>query len=78
MATEILKERLVKELEKLPEDRLREVLDFVGYLLVKEREKSSHNPPDDLNPRRDPILKFIGGIAHGALVKRIDEELYGS
>lgn len=36
-----LKERLIEELEKLPEDRLREVLDYVAYLRAKEQAPSS-------------------------------------
>jgi hypothetical protein len=28
----ILKEKLIEEKEKLPQDRIQEILDFVGYL----------------------------------------------
>jgi chaperonin cofactor prefoldin len=77
MTAEALKERLIKELEKLPEDRLREVLDFVGYLLVKGRKEPTPKPLDSLDLQKDPILKFIGGVSHGSLAKEIDKELYG-
>ena len=78
MAAESLKERLIEELKKLPEDRLQEVLDFVEYLRTEEEKRSVRKAPEELDPKRDPLLKFIGGVAHGSLAKGIDEELYGS
>lgn len=78
MAAEALKERLCKELEKLPEDRLREVLDFVGYLQTKEAKGGTARSSEDLDPQKDPLLKFVGGVSHGSLAHGIDEELYGS
>ena len=30
-----------------------------------------------IDPGRDPILEFIGGVSHGSLAKDIDRELYG-
>jgi hypothetical protein len=78
MATKASKEQLIEELEKLPEVRLREVLDFVGYLRTKEGNDAARKPPEDLDPKKDPLLKFIGGVSHGFLAKGIDEELYGS
>jgi len=72
-----LKEKLVQEIGKLPGDRLGEVLDFVGYLLRQEEKARTIEPKSDLDPAQDPILKFIGGISHGALAKDIDNELYG-
>jgi hypothetical protein len=73
-----IKERLIKELERLPEERLGEVLDFVEYLLMKEGRRPTPKPPEELDPEKDPLLEFIGGVAHGSLAKGIDEELYGS
>ena len=35
----ILKKKLIEEIEKLPEDRIQEVLDFVGYLRTKEAKE---------------------------------------
>ncbi len=75
-ATHILKQKLLTELEKLPEDRLAEVLDFVGYLLVKGKKIPSEIGTV-LDPEKDPILNFIGGVSHGSLAKDIDKELYG-
>jgi hypothetical protein len=73
-----LKDRLVRELERLPEDRLREVLDFVEYLLSKEHVAQAVEPGKELDPAQDPIPKFIGGVSHGSLAKHLDKELYGA
>jgi len=78
MVTKALKERLIQEIEKLPEDRLREALDFVGYLRIKEGNGVVTKSLEGLDPDKDPLLKFIGGVSHGSLAKEIDEELYGS
>jgi len=45
------------------------------FLLEKERRNSKQR--FDLDPGRDPILEFIGGVSHGSLAKDIDSELYG-
>jgi len=71
-----LKERLVKELDRLPEERLQEVLDFVEYIIVKESRSLTSKPLEELDPEKDPILKFVGGVSHCSLAKDIDEELY--
>lgn len=78
MTTKALKEQLIKELEKLPEVHLREALDFVGYLRTKEGNEAAKKLPEDLDPKKDPLLKFTGGVSHGSLAQEIDEELYGS
>ena len=70
-----LKERLYTAIEKIPESKLGEVLDFMEFLLKKERNSTQKR--FDLDPLRDPILEFIGGVSHGSLAKDIDNELYG-
>ncbi|MBI4490982.1 MAG: DUF2281 domain-containing protein [Deltaproteobacteria bacterium] len=72
-----LKERLAREIGKLPEGTLREVLDFVRYLLSKEQKARGGEPERDLDPAKDPLLKFIGGVSHGSLAKDVDKDLYG-
>jgi hypothetical protein len=72
-----LKGKLVQEIDELPADRLLEVLDFVEYLLSKAQKARAAEPARDLDPTKDPILKFIGGVSHGSLAKDIDKELYG-
>ncbi len=70
-----LKERLYTTIEQIPESKLGEVLDFMEFLLKKERHSTKKR--FDLDPLRDPILEFIGGVSHGSLAKDIDNELYG-
>ena len=74
---QISRERVLKEIEKLSEDRLQEVLDFIEYLLNKEQKVQAVEPTEDLDPAKDPLLRFIGGVSHGSLAKDIDKELYG-
>ena len=75
---QMLKQKLLVEIEKLPEHRLQEVLDFVSFL----SQKSCYSPEyqeqgKELDTEKDPILQFIGGVSHGSLAQGIDEELYG-
>jgi len=70
-----LKKRLHTTIEQIPESKLGEVLDFMEFLLRKERHSTKKT--FDLDPLRDPILEFIGGVSHGSLAKDIDNELYG-
>jgi len=76
IANSTVQERLIEELAKLSENRLQEVLDFVGYLLKEQKEQTAE-PEQDLAPAKDPLLKFIAGVSHGSLAKGIDRELYG-
>lgn len=77
MVAKALKDRLIEEIGKLPEDCLREALDFVGYLRTREGNGAVTKSPEGLDPDKDPLLKFVGGVSHGSLAKEIDEELYG-
>jgi len=74
-------EKIVEALDALPEERQREVLDFVEFLqdrpLVPE-EKPADDGTEELNPEDDPILDAIGSVSHGSLAQNIDEDLYGS
>ena len=69
MAT--IKQQLLGKIEVLPDESLKELLDFAEYLHKIKESKSIMN-------EENPILKFIGGVSHGTLAKRIDEELYGN
>jgi ElaB/YqjD/DUF883 family membrane-anchored ribosome-binding protein len=73
----ILKEKLIEEIKKLPEDRVQEVLDYVSYLRTKEAKEVLERAQESLDPQKDPILNFIGGVSHGSLAHEIDKELYG-
>ena len=70
-------EDVVKEaVEHLSEDKLAEVFDFVGYLLAKEK-REEREEETELDPQKDPILKYIGGVSVEPFAHKIDEILYG-
>ena len=75
MSARVIRKQLIKELEKFPENRLQEVLDFVDYLRTKETRKLF---PEDLDPQEDPILKLMGIAEVEPFSANIDEELYGA
>ena len=72
---ELIRDKLRTAIEKIPEHKLGELLDFTEFLLEKER--SEKDATLDLEPAKDPILKYIGGVSLGSLAKNIDSELYG-
>ena len=76
MVTKALKDRLIEEIGKLPKDRLREVLDFVGYLRTKEGNGDTEKLPEDLDPKKDPILRLMGIADVEPFSEDIDEALY--
>lgn len=78
LSPEIIKQEIFSEIEKLPEQKLSEVLDFVSFLVFKENSDSaaSSKQTSDLNPQKNPLLNYIGAVSHGALAQDIDDELY--
>lgn len=79
MSVHSLKQELLVKIARLPENRLREALDFVSFLLFQEQrepDKDGEQEPK-LDPDRDPLLSFIGKVSHGSLAQGIDKELYG-
>ena len=68
-----IKERLVREIDQLPEDQLHAVLDFIARLQRHAATPASEQP---LDPGQDPLLGFIGGASHGTLAHDIDQALY--
>jgi hypothetical protein len=77
MAEISLKQQLLAEIDRLPEDKLPELLNFVRFLEWQQPSTNTPQSTDKLDPMQDPILRFIGGVSHGALAQAIDEELYG-
>ena len=70
-------EDVVKEaLGRLSEDKLVEVFDFVGYLLAREKREEQAEEIE-LDPKKDPILKYIDGISVEPFAHKVDEILYG-
>jgi hypothetical protein len=78
MRTEALRDRLVRQIDNLPEDRLREVLDFVAGICALEAPSGGLTSELGIDPANDPVLKFIAGASHGSLASGIDQELYGA
>ena len=74
-----LKQELFMAIEKLPEDRLPEVLDFVDFLLSRTSRYTSVSSEQlqTQSSGTDPLHAFIGGAEHGSLARGIDEDLYG-
>lgn len=70
-----VKEKLLLEIEDLPEHRLPEVLDFVAFLRHQDQKATDKTPASS---SRDPFQEYIGGVEHGALASDIDQELYES
>ena len=72
------KEKLLAEIESLPDHRVAEVLDYIYFLQYQERHWSSSEFPMVAVTDTDPLDQFIGGIEHGHLAQRIDDGLYTS
>ena len=68
------KVKILEALDTLPEERQREVLDYVESLRSREEAETNEEERD---PEENPLLDFIGGVEHGSLAQDIDEELYG-
>ena len=73
-AKALIKEKVLAALEELPEEKVKELLNFIESLLLSEKVKKS---VPKLDPAKDPILKLIGSIDVEPFADRIDEELYG-
>ena len=63
-----IKQQLINEIEELPEESLKELLDFAEYLHKMKESKG-------VTDKENPIIKFIGGASHGSLAQKIDEDL---
>ena len=82
MSSDELKENIIKEINKLPEESLQEVNDFVEFILSKSfssQQKSNGEEEDQkmLDPSKDPILKMIGIFDEEPFADKIDDLLYG-
>jgi chaperonin cofactor prefoldin len=73
---QVLEEVVKEALGRLSEDKLVEVFDFVGYLLAREKREEKAEELE-LDPKKDPILKYIGGVSVEPFAHKIDEILYG-
>jgi len=73
---QVLRQALIAEVEKLPADYLREVLDFVRFILFRATYRTPERR-EPLDPRQNPLLKLIGIADVEPFADNIDEELYG-
>ncbi len=69
---------ILQALERLPEEWLQEVLKFVTSLKGQTISPVSRESAEGLDPLKDPILTYVGGISCGSLAKDIDAALYGA
>ena len=68
------KQALLNAIERLPEQQLIEVLQYVQHL--SHAQKSTL--PNEPNRVVEPLAEFIGAVSHGSLAANLDDELYGS
>ena len=66
---ENLTELLLERTKNLPEQQLREVIDFSEFLASKTAAAKAQ-------PAR-ALKGYVGGVSHGSLASGIDHELYG-
>lgn len=79
MSAKEIKEKIIEDIEKLPEDFLEEIKDFIDFKLSKTILENKDKPEvqGSLDPSKDPILKTIGSFDGKPCAHKIDDELYG-
>jgi len=70
-----LKKRVIEKLEKVSENDIQEISDFVEFI-TRRRYKGLPKKTRTL-PKRDPILKLMGIASVEPFAEEIDQELYG-
>lgn len=73
---ENVKEELQRRIEKLPEHKIPEVLQFVNFLLYSQEQLFSLPFEKKEVKESDPLADFIGAVECGSLAQNIDSELY--
>ncbi len=69
-----LRDKITQKLQDLPENNLREVLDFVEFLAWKENNHGQSRPV----PKEDPLLAVLGTLEGEPMTnEQIDVALYG-
>jgi hypothetical protein len=69
-----IKDRLLKDLERVSDTEIREISDFVEFIIKKRPKKPLKNMAT--TPKNDPILRLIGIADVEPFSKTIDRELY--
>ena len=54
------KERVIKELGDLSKEKIDEVIDFIGYLKLKESRRREERKMDSYDTEKNPLLSLIG------------------
>lgn len=73
---QMLRQALIIEAEKLPEDYLQEALDFVRFLIFKATYRTSERQKSP-ELQQNPLLELIGIADVEPFANDIDQELYG-
>jgi len=68
------KDKLLKDLERISNTEIREISDFVEFIIKKRNKKPLKKM--NLVPKSDPILGLIGIADVEPFSKAIDRELY--
>ncbi len=70
-----LKKRVIEKLEKVSENDIQEISDFVEF--ITRRRYKGLPKKNRILPKRDPILKLMGIASVEPFSQQIDQELYG-
>lgn len=74
---ENLNERVLNNLGKLPEADIQEILDFIEFIQIKRQKLRRTPQTEQLDPKKDPVLKLMGIADVAPFADKIDQELYG-
>lgn len=74
---QILRERILTEIEKLPERQLQEILDLAENLLSREKKVPSLGTQHEKNSFYNPLKKFTRGMSYNSMVRDMNKKLYG-
>jgi len=69
----VAQKQLLELSRQLPAEKLREVLDFVEFLLARTPMRTTRSA----GKNGKTLRRYIGGVKHGGLASGIDDELYG-
>ncbi|MDZ8258836.1 hypothetical protein [Nostoc sp. ChiQUE01b] len=67
------KQAIFDAIEQLPEQHLKDVLQYVQQLAGTQKSPASNLA----NQSSDPLADFIGAVSHGSLATNLDDEFYG-
>ena len=68
------RDRLFKDLERVSDTEIREISDFVDFIIKKRHKKQFKKMAPA--PKNDPVLRLIGIADVEPFSKAIDRELY--